>query len=72
MRKRRERQAEIPVWVLETMLKSWFNLQLKKTVNLKKEIFYKTNELKSSLLMGLKGSGLTELSTFSFLLWQRF
>ena len=26
VRKRLERQAGIPVWVLETMLKSWFNL----------------------------------------------
>lgn len=38
MRKRLERQAGIPVWVLETTLKSWFNLQLKKTVNLKKDL----------------------------------
>ena len=37
MRKRLERQAGIPVWVLETMLNSWFNLQLKYPVNLKKK-----------------------------------
>lgn len=44
VRKKLERQAGIPVWVLETMLKSWFNWQLKKPVNLKQEIFCK-NEL---------------------------
>lgn len=72
MRKKLERQAGIPVWVLETMLKSWFNWQLKKPVNLKQEIFCKMNEMKSGLLMGLKGSGSTELSALSLRLWQRF
>lgn len=48
VKKRLERQAGIPVWALETMLKSWFNLQLKYPVNLKKKIFYKTNEIKRS------------------------